>query len=114
MKVEVAITDAEIDACYPSMQELRPHLQRETFVEIVRDMQRDGYVLAYLGNAQTVYSVAGFRIKRTLFCDRFLYVDDLVTTSAERSKGYGKILEVIDKLALFRLEGRQWIHARSS
>ena len=46
MKVEVAVTDAEIDACYPSMQELRPHLQREAFVEIVRDMQRDGYVLA--------------------------------------------------------------------
>jgi len=46
MNVDVAITDAEIDACYPSMQELRPHLQREAFVEIVRDMQRDGYVLA--------------------------------------------------------------------
>jgi GNAT superfamily N-acetyltransferase len=92
MKVEVAITDAEIDACYPCMQELRTHLQQETFDELVRDMQRDGYVLAYLGSDQTVFSVAGFRIKRTLFCDRFLYVDDLVTTAAQRSKGYGKIL----------------------
>lgn len=29
---------------------------------------------------------------RTLFCDSFLYVDDLVTASAARSKGYGRVL----------------------
>ena len=92
MRVEVAVTDAQIEACYPAMRELRPHLQREAFVDIVRDMQRDGYTLAYLAPSGTVVGVTGFRIKRTLFCDKFLYVDDLVTVSGERSKGYGRIV----------------------
>jgi GNAT superfamily N-acetyltransferase len=112
MKVEVAVTDTQTDACYPVMRELRPDLQREAFVGIVRDMQRDGYVLAYLGSSETVLGVAGFRIKRTLFCDRFLYVDDLVTVAAERSKGYGKIL--LEWLAdRARVEGCAQLHLDS-
>jgi len=31
----------------------------------------------------------GLRIKRLLCCEPFLYVDDLVTTTAERSHGHG-------------------------
>lgn len=92
MKVELAVTDAQIRSCYPAMQELRPHLDPNAFVDIVKLMQQEGYCLALLENGDHVVSVAGFRIKRTLFCDRFLYVDDLVTLAAERSKGYGQIL----------------------
>jgi GNAT superfamily N-acetyltransferase len=90
MIVSVARTDTEIAACYPVMRELRPHLQPETFVETVRGLQRDGYTLAFGSEAGSVVTAAGFRLKRTLFCDRFLYVDDLVTLSSERSKGYGR------------------------
>ena len=92
MHVEIAATAAQIEACYPVMRELRPHLQASAFVEVVRDLQRDGYRLARLVKAEQVVAVAGFRIKRTLSCDRFLYVDDLVTLSTERSKGYGRVL----------------------
>jgi GNAT superfamily N-acetyltransferase len=90
--IQTADTDEQIAACYPVMRELRPHLDANAFVGIVRDMQRDGYTLAFLTAADRVVAVAGFRTKRTLFCDKFLYVDDLVTLSAERSKGYGKVL----------------------
>lgn len=92
MNVEVAIEDDQIESCYPVMRELRPHLDAHAFVQIVREMQRDGYVLAFLSVTGRVVAVAGFRIQRTLFCDKSLYVDDLVTLSAERSKGYGRIL----------------------
>ena len=92
MTVAEAVTDAQIEACYPVMRELRPHLEARDFVRIVRDMQRDGYALAYLSAPAGVVAVAGFRVKRTLFCDRFLYVDDLVTLSTERSKGFGAVL----------------------
>jgi len=74
------------------MRELRPHLDADAFVGIVRDMEREGYKLAFLTAVDRVVAVAGFRTKRTLFCDKFLYVDDLVTLTAERSKGYGKVL----------------------
>jgi GNAT superfamily N-acetyltransferase len=103
MQIEIAITDDQIDACYPVMSELRPHLLRERFVLIVRDMMRDGYSLAFLADGGVV-TVAGFRIKRTLFCDRFMYVDDLVTAAAARSQGYGRrMLEWLDARA--RAEG---------
>jgi GNAT superfamily N-acetyltransferase len=37
-------------------------------------------------------AVAGFRLSECLSSGRFLYVDDLVTTAAERSCGYGEAL----------------------
>ena len=92
MKVEVAETDAHIRSCYPVMRELRPHLQLAAFIDIVKQLQKDGYILAFLEHSGEVVSVAGFRIMHALFCDSFLYVDDLVTLDTERSKGYGKVL----------------------
>ena len=92
MTIEVAVTDTQIEACFPVMRELRPHLREDAFVEIVRELGRDGYQLAFLSDSGRVVAVAGFRFKRTLFCDRFLHVDDLVTLSTERSRGYGKVL----------------------
>ena len=104
MQVETAETDAQIDACFPVMRALRPHLEADAFVRIVREMQAEGYVLAFLSDAGEVVAVAGFRTKRTLFCDKFLYVDDLVTRPGDRSKGYGKrLLEWLEARA--RAEG---------
>jgi GNAT superfamily N-acetyltransferase len=92
MTIGVAETDAEIAACFPVMQELRLHLRADDFVATVRDLQRDGYTLACGSEGGRVVVVTGFRIKRTLFCHRFLYVDDLVTASSERSKGHGRLM----------------------
>jgi len=86
---EVARTDLEIEACFPVMAELRPHLKRDGFVKTIREMERDGYKLAFLSDGGRVLAVAGYRIKRMLCCEPFLYVDDLVTTAAERSHGHG-------------------------
>ncbi len=93
----LAQTDAEIACCFPVMQELRPHLLASEFVGQVRRQQQQGYQLLYLAIAdssrdQTPRAVAGFRILENLSSGRFLYVDDLVTTAAERSQGYGEAL----------------------
>ncbi len=112
MNVEIAKTDEQIQACFPVIRELRPHLDALAFVDIVRNMQRDGYALAFLPVSGRVIAVAGFRTKRTLFCDKFLYVDDLVTLSTERSKGYGKVfLEWLKDRA--RTEGCAELHLDS-
>jgi GNAT superfamily N-acetyltransferase len=71
------------------MLELRPHLQAEAFVEQVLRQQKDGYRLAFLEEAGTVESCAGYRISECLSWGRFMYVDDLVTASAARSRGFG-------------------------
>jgi GNAT superfamily N-acetyltransferase len=90
--VSLAKSDLEIQSCFDVMVELRPHLKREEFVaRIKRQQEGAGYELAYL-SAGSVKAVAGFRISECLAWGKFLYVDDLVAGSSDRSQGYGGIL----------------------
>ena len=90
--VEHAESDEAILDCYEVMAELRPHIAREAFVPTVRAMQKDGLRLACIREDGRVVAVAGYRVSTNLFCGRHLYVDDLVTAGAARSKGHGKAL----------------------
>ena len=90
--VEHAESDEAILDCYEVMAELRPHIAREAFLPTVRAMQKDGLRLACIREDGRVVAVAGYRVSTNLFCGRHLYVDDLVTAGAARSKGHGKSL----------------------
>ena len=90
--VEHVETDEAIAACYDVMAELRPHVSREQFLPMVRAMQADGLRLACIRESGRVVAVAGYRISTNLFQGKHLYVDDLVTSDSERSKGHGKAL----------------------
>ena len=85
-------TDEAIRECYDVMAELRPHIIRERFLPMVREMQAYGLRLACIREGRRVVAVAGYRISNNLFCGKHLYVDDLVTAETERSKGHGKAL----------------------
>lgn len=87
--IEIATSDAEILRCFPVMKQLRPHLSEESFVEQVRRMQNEGYVLASLTEDGVVLALAGYRVMEMLYAGRVLYVDDLVTDASSRSKGAG-------------------------
>jgi GNAT superfamily N-acetyltransferase len=78
---------------YPVMRELRTHLGESEFVErALRQMGSDGYRLAGLEQDGVLWSLAGYRYMETLFAGRSLYVDDLVTRSDGRGRGYGSAL----------------------
>lgn len=88
--IALAQTDDEILRCFPVMLQLRPHLVKAEFVTRVRrQMETAQFQLAYVDDGGQVVSVAGFRITECLYYGRFLYVDDLATDEACRSKGYG-------------------------
>ena len=90
--VSLARNDQEIQSCFDVMVALRPHLKREEFVSRVRRQQEEsGYELAYV-TAGEVKAVAGFRISECLAWGKFLYVDDLVSGTSDRSHGYGGVL----------------------
>ena len=89
MNIKLAETDEEITRGFPVMHQLREHLIAENFVAQIRRMQTEGYYLAYLEDAGEVKALGGFRIFEMLARGRFMYVDDLVTDAADRSKGYG-------------------------
>ena len=86
-------TDAEILACLPVMQALRPHLQHgPAFVAQVRRQADHGYRLLALRDGGEVLACAGYRVTESLLRGRFLYVDDLVTRADQRSRGHGERL----------------------
>lgn len=88
-RIQLAEDDDEISLCYAVMAELRPHLQPEEFLQRVRrQRQIAAFKLAYLFDEE-VKAVAGFRISECLASQKYLYVDDLVAKSTERSKGFG-------------------------
>ncbi len=88
-----ADTDVEIGACLGVMKELRPHLGDATaFVAQIRRQMAAGYRLLALWRGDRVVACAGYRVQENLIRGRHLYVDDLVTTAEERSRGHGERL----------------------
>ncbi len=111
-EVRLAETDEAIESCYPVMAELRPHVAESEFLRRVkRQAKSANYKLAHLTDGE-VKAVAGFRISECLAWGKFLYVDDLVSKSNERSKGYGGLL--LDWLIDYaRSEGCAQLHLDS-
>jgi GNAT superfamily N-acetyltransferase len=91
-EIRIAESDAEIDACFPVMSQLRPKLQRAEFVPLVRRMGKHGFALAYVRAGGEVQAVAGYRLTEMLRTGMMLEIDDLISAEASRSKGYGKLL----------------------
>lgn len=90
MNIRKASAETEITACFAVFHELRPHLTEAVFVAQVQRQRRDhGYAIAYLQDGGQVVAVAGYRIAEYLAWGRTFYVDDLVTASSARRKGYG-------------------------
>lgn len=89
-RIRLAESDADIARCFSVMSQLRPHLVETEFVSRVRAQQQEGFHLAFaVDETDAVRSVAGFRILNLLFSGKTCYVDDLITDSTHRSKGYG-------------------------
>jgi GNAT superfamily N-acetyltransferase len=89
-RIIVATSIEEIADCFPVMQELRQHLDRQSFIDRIRRQQQEyNYQLVYLQINGETPAVAGFRISESLAWGRFLYIDDLVTSADCRSHGYG-------------------------
>lgn len=92
MRVDLVTTDAERLACFDVLHELRPSIVRENFLDDLHRMARQGFQLAAAWDGDAVTSVAGFRPMEMFATGKILYVDDLVTAAAHRSKGTGRAL----------------------
>lgn len=92
VKIDLAESDADILACFSVMRHLRELQDAPSFLRRVRAQQRSGYQLAALRDDGDPVAVAGFRLGESLAWGRYLYVDDLVTLPAARSRGYGAAL----------------------
>ena len=84
-------TDTEILDTFGAMSQLRPHLKKEEYLATVRRMALNhGYRIAAKMQGGECVCVAGFRLNECLTYGRHLYLDDLVSSEAGRSRGHGK------------------------
>jgi len=112
MPVSEATTEAALRECLPILRELRGHLSESELLTRVLRLRPLGYRLACLRRDGIIVAVAGFRVSECLAWGRFLYLDDLVTTETERSRGAGaELLRWLEALA--RIEGCAEIHLDS-
>jgi GNAT superfamily N-acetyltransferase len=87
--ISIATSQVDIEACFPVLAELRPHLSRGDFYALIgRLAKASGFRLAYLRHGE-VEAVAGFRVGEWLPGGKYLEIEDLVTRADSRSKGYG-------------------------
>jgi len=90
--IKRASSKDEIEACFPVMSELRPHLPVGEFCATIQRLEATtGFALAYLDDAG-IKAVAGYRVSEWLHAGKYLEIEDLVTTNGARSKGYGGAL----------------------
>ena len=89
--ISIARSREEIAETWPVMRQLRPHLDEAAYVAMAEAMAPEGYRVAALrDDSGRVVAVAGYRFMTMLYAGKLLYLDDLVSDEAERSRGYGK------------------------
>ncbi|MBK9105319.1 MAG: GNAT family N-acetyltransferase [Saprospiraceae bacterium] len=91
MEIKIAIVQ-DVDKLIPVLIELRPHRTPEQLREMMISQINDGFKIVFAGNDTEAFAVAGFRTLDMLFSGKTLYVDDLVTHSNHRKKGYAGML----------------------
>jgi GNAT superfamily N-acetyltransferase len=115
LEIRDLTSDQEIAAAYDVMAELRPHLQREKFVQQIRDQQREGYRLFAGFDGGAIVTLAGIRLSLTLSRGRHLFVDDLVTAKSAQGRGFGTaMIRYLARLAKEADISRIWLDSRDT
>lgn len=113
MQVKLAENDEQLRQIIPVMLELRPQYSKDALLEQMLLQQSNGYRVAYVEDDEgRVVTVAGFVVSQKLAWQKHVYVDDLVSSEAHRSRGAGKLL--LDWLKAYACEqGCQQLHLDS-
>ncbi|MBO1626790.1 GNAT family N-acetyltransferase [Bacillus arachidis] len=93
MNVKEIKTEEQLDEVLPVLQQLRTALTKEEVQSLFHQMKEERYQLFSLYNEENeVVSLAGVAICTNFYNKKHVFVYDLVTAKAHRSKGYGKAL----------------------
>lgn len=85
-------TEDEREAAFPVVTELRDHLDRESYRDLLETMRAEGYRLFGTYDGDDLIAVAGVTISTNFYLGKHAYVYDLVTTEPRRGEGHGSRL----------------------
>lgn len=99
--IKAVFTVEQIQSCYKIFRQLRPHFTEEkAFIDQVLRQLDQGYKIASFQEEGIIKAVIGFRFLEFLAWGKVLYIDDLITDSEARKKGYGtRLLKWVMELA---------------
>jgi GNAT superfamily N-acetyltransferase len=99
MEIKIAKSDEDILKCRNVLFELRPHLDKNSFLPTIKEMFTEGYQLAFIEENNEAVAAIGFRYIQYLYNGKHFYIDDLITLPSHRGKSYAaKLLDhVIEK-----------------
>ncbi|MED1410061.1 MULTISPECIES: GNAT family N-acetyltransferase [Bacillus] len=93
MNISEIVTEAELHDVLPVLQQLRTKLSKEEASSLFQKMKEENYKLLSLRNEEDeVVSLAGVAICTNFYNKKHVFVYELVTAEAHRSKGYGNVL----------------------
>lgn len=87
---------------YPIMKQLRTSLDLQAYLELVEEATiKEKYQLVALYVDGSIVALCGFMPMITLYNGRFIWICDLVTSSLDRSNGFGAtILKYVQEWAI--------------
>lgn len=96
--IKQLLTQQEWKEAYAVMVQLRTELTVEKYLQLLKEMTQDGYMLFALYEKNNIVAVAGLSWRVNFYSERHMFVYDLVTDEAYRSRGYGeKLLHYLHK-----------------
>ncbi|MGA4722160.1 GNAT family N-acetyltransferase [Fictibacillus nanhaiensis] len=105
-------TEKEWIEAFPIMNQLRTHLNFDSYLQLLQKMKKQGYRLFALYDEEEIVALAGIQLNINFYHERYVFIHDLVTHSSNRSKGYGeKLLHYIHDWA--REQGAQYVSLES-
>jgi ribosomal protein S18 acetylase RimI-like enzyme len=103
-------SEADLEASFSVMQELRPHLSdRATYKEQVARQRTQGYRLLAAWRNGAIVGLAGYRLQDNLLYGRFVYVDDLVVSAALHRSRFGERLLQAARQQAIALDCRHFV-----
>jgi GNAT superfamily N-acetyltransferase len=102
MTIKKCETDADIEAVFPVILELRPHLTFREYTALMTEAKiRDDYEIVAIFDGPKCLAAMGFRILFDFVHGKHLYIDDLVVAEGSRSKGMGaELLKYAERVAI--------------
>ena len=92
MEVRIAEVDSDLELVGSLLIQLRPSYDLRTIIAQIKDQQKRGYTVAYIGDDGQAICAAGFVIETRLAWGKHMYIEDIVTDTNRRSSGLGKIM----------------------
>ena len=100
IQIRELTTEDEFRDAFLVMRELRDQLDEAAYLELLAEMRPRGYRLIAAEQDGRIVALAGIGFGVNFYYRRYLWVYDLITMDAERSKGHGlALMEYLEDLA---------------